>query len=137
MVIGMFGCYSQWLQTYEVRIHPWRELQKLQPNPGIVNLEEEQDSFQLLWTPDHATLFNELKDDLINNMILTRPNPTRRFYVRTDWSKTSFGAVLLQASDDAASRAAEAAEDAGGPCLLNKINGGLHLRPIAFISRSK
>ena len=71
MVIGMFGFYSQWLQTYEVRIHPWRELQKLQPDTGIVNLEEEQDKFKLLWTPDHTTLLNELKDDLINNMILT------------------------------------------------------------------
>ena len=50
MVIGMFGFYGQWLQNYEVRIRPWRDLQKLQPNPGTLTQEEEQESFTQLWT---------------------------------------------------------------------------------------
>ena len=99
-VIGMFVFYSQWLQNYEVRIRPWRDLQKLQPNPGTLSQEEEQESFIQLWTNEHTALLQELKDDILSDVVLTRPNPNRRFYVKTDWSKTAFGAVLLQTGDD-------------------------------------
>eukprot|EP00957_Ditylum_brightwellii_P001811 139232-Ditylum_brightwellii.AAC.1 len=66
--------------------------------------------------------------------MLARPDPARRFYLKTDWSKEGMGAVLLQADDSAEARAAEEEEKKGGKCEFDKTLGGLRLRPVAFIS---
>jgi len=135
MIIGMFGFYSQWLYNYEVRIKPWRELQRRQPDIGTPT-DEERLLMQSLWTKEHEALLEELKNDIMSNVVLARPNPEKRFYIKTDWSKTGYGAVLLQAGDDEDSKEAERSEAAGGLCLFDRTKGGLRLHPVAFISRS-
>eukprot|EP00957_Ditylum_brightwellii_P066131 5018059-Ditylum_brightwellii.AAC.1 len=67
--------------------------------------------------------------------MLARPDPTQRFYLKTDWSKEGMGAVLLQADDSPDARAAEEEEQKGGKCEFDRSLGGLKLRPVAFISR--
>ena len=67
--------------------------------------------------------------------MLAQPNPARRFYLKTDWSKDGMGAVLLQADDSEEARAAEEREVQGGKCELDRTPDGLRLLPIAFIPR--
>ena len=50
---------------------------------------------------------------------LERQDPSRRFYIKTDWSKDGMGAVILQAYDLAETSNAEAQEEASESVDLN------------------
>ena len=50
-----------------------------------------------LWTPECQAVLTWMKESILKGLMLVRPNPARRFYLKTDWSKDVIGAVLLQA----------------------------------------
>ena len=135
MAIGLFGFYQEWIPLFEARIRPYRKLQQGQPKPGMLTPQEEQDFFLGFWQKEHDTLFEELKNDILSKPVLQRPNPYRRFYIKTDWSKWSKAAVLLQADpNDEKANLAEEIEHQGGPCFFDLNKRGICLHPIAFIS---
>jgi hypothetical protein len=111
MLIGMFGFYSRWLPTYEIRIGQRRWIIKQQPAPGSSTPALERELVAELW-------------DLPNLALLepSRPDYNRQFYFKPNWSKDCMaGRVLCQANPDCPeSVAAEKAEDAGGPYLFDK-----------------
>ena len=82
---------------YESRIGPWREHMKTAPAPGTTTKEEEAAVLQELWSEKDDELLKTLKEEITSSPILQRPNPNRRFYLKTDWSAHAQGAVLLQA----------------------------------------
>ena len=90
-----------------------------------------------LWKLSDEARLEELKAEILTGSTLARPDPTRRFCLKTDWSKSKMGAVLLQAdpADEQATNA-EARELAGGKCEFDKTKSGLRLRPIAFLDRT-
>jgi hypothetical protein len=133
--IGFLGFYQQWIQQFELRLGPFRKLQHRQPLPGELSLEEEQSFFKGFWLPEHTKLLRELIEDVIEGPSLQRPDASRRFYVKTDWSKDGIGAVLLQADASDESKLAEDIESQGGPCSFDLTRSGLRLRPISFLSR--
>jgi hypothetical protein len=94
--IGFIGFYQQWIQQFELRLAPFRKIQHRQPLPGDLTLDEETSCFAGFWLPEHDTLFKELIKEVVHGPTLQRPDPSRRFYVKTDWSKDGIGAVLLQ-----------------------------------------
>ena len=120
---------------FELEISPWRKVLMCQPAPGEMSKHEEADKMAELWTDGCEALLAKLKKDILAGPVLARPNPNRRFYLKTDWSKEGMGAVLLQADDSDEARAAEKAEKDGGRCEFDRTIEGLRLRPIAFISR--
>ena len=137
ILIGMFGFYQEYIPLFQTRIAPWRKLQAGQPLPGQLKPQDERDFFKGFWLPEHQTLLDELKKELISGLlVMARPNPNRRFYVKTDWSRLAMGAVLMQARDDDKSELAESLEAQGGPCLFELQTNGIRLRPIACISRA-
>ena len=90
------------------------------------------------WTEIDEQIKTELLDEIKAKPVLKRPDPNRRFYLKTDWSKVGKAAVLLQAdpaSDEA--QQAEAAEVQGGACQFDATlsNKALRLLPIMFISQ--
>ena len=135
MLIGMFGIYQTWLQNYEVCVSPLRKLQSLQPKPGLVSISDEAELLSAHWDNSCQELLSELKEEILSGPVLARPDPNRRFYIKTDWSRLGMGAVLLQADGSPESREAEARERAGGRCEFERSRTRLRLRPIAFISR--
>ena len=138
MLIGVFGFYQKWLQNFELRIQPWRKLQGKQPKPGSLSFDEERQKFDAAWEADaevYDALLDELKQDILSGPVLARPDPNHRFYLKTDWSRNGFGAVLCQADDDPESIEAERAYIAGGPCPFDKTRTSFRLRPVAFLSR--
>jgi hypothetical protein len=56
---------------------------------------------------------------------LKRPDPNRRFYVKTDWSAWAQGAVLLQADVTEEAEEAMWREIHGGQCEFDKAIEGL------------
>ena len=136
MLIGMFGFYSRWLPNYEIRIEHWRAILKNQPNPGSATPAEEREIIAELWEPPDLLLLEQLKEEVIDGIVLARPDYSRRFYLKTDWSKHGMAAVLCQADPNCPeSVAAEQSEAAGGPCLLDKSKTGPRLVPILFLAR--
>ena len=138
MLVGTFGFYQHWLYNYELRIQPFRRLQRKEPRPGSLSFPEERKLFAAAWQEDAAVynaLLEELREDILSEPVLARPDPDRRFYLKTDWSKDGMGAVLLQAEDTPEACKAEDEEARGEPCSFDKTRAGLRLRPISFISR--
>ena len=136
MLIGMFGFYALWLPWYELRILPWRKLLRSAPAPGSPQANP-REPIGTRWKPEHADILSGLKKDILAGPVLARPDYSRRFYLKTDWSSDGMGAVLLQADDNEDARQAEQSEDNGGACLFDITVSGqrLRLRPIAFLSR--
>ena len=88
-----------------------------------------------LWGDEEKVLLERLKAAIVAGPVLARPDPKRRFYLKTDWSCEGMGAVLLQAEDTPEARAHEQREIDGERCAFDQAIGGLRLRPIAFISQ--
>jgi hypothetical protein len=139
MLIGMFGFYQHWIERYEVRIKPFRKIQAKSPRPGLLSLAEESSFFSGFWLPEHDKLLEELKADILSKPTLARPDPHRRFYLKTDWSCEAMGAVLCQAPDDENSKMLESKENEGEACAFEKHRNpkkSPRLLPIKFLSRS-
>ena len=135
MLIGFIGFYRHWLPMYKSCIRPWREHMKKAPAPGEASKEEEARILQELWNDKDNELLRTLKEEITSSPVLTRPNPNRRFYLKTDWSAHAQGAVLLQAGCSEQEEEAMRREINGGTCEFKKTTGGLRLRPVAFISQ--
>jgi hypothetical protein len=137
MLIGMIGFYRHWVPLYEERIGPYRDIMKQAPNPGTSSNEEEATLLRTLWTQNDQLLFETLKGEITTGPVLKRPDPNRRFYLKTDWSAHAQGAVLLQAGCTDEEEAAVQREIHGEKCEYDKTVSGLRLRPIAFISQRR
>lgn len=74
-----------------------------------------------------------MKAEIQVHPILARPDLSKRFYLKTDWSKWAFGAVLCQPSDKDIPTMKE--DIAGGDCIFDLTVDGKRLRPIFFINR--
>ncbi len=135
MVIGMIGFYSRWMPLFELDIQPWRDILAQQPRPGETTVGQEEDRLTELWLEEHQALFEKLKQAVLDGPVLQRPDPSRPFVLKTDWSRLAMGACLLQAEDTPEARAAEQRMQEGGKCEFDTSVSGLRLRPIAFISR--
>ena len=69
---------------------------------------------QNLRNTEYHRLPEHLKKNILLGSNLSRPDPYRRFYIKTDWSKDGMGVVILQADISAESRKSEAQEKDGG-----------------------
>ena len=52
---------------------------------------------QNLWNTEKQRLLERLKKDILSGPTLEITDPSRRFYIKTDWSKDGMVAVLIQA----------------------------------------
>ena len=91
---------------------------------------------QNLWNLEDQKLLERLKKDNLSGPSLSRPYPSIRLYIMTDWSEDGMGAVPMQADVSGESINAEAQGKDGRKCRFDKSLEVFHLRPISFISRS-
>lgn len=136
MLIGMFGFYGEWIPLFEFRISGWRFYLKVYSSkPGTIPRRVEAAQIDAVWKQEDDCALEDLKDCILSYPILQRPDPNKRFYLKTDWCKDGMAAVLLQRDDSPEAAAAEEREAAGGPCEFDLTQSGLRLHPIKFISR--
>ncbi len=134
LLIGFIGFYQEWLPLFEIRIARWRKYIK----EADKNKKTREHSIKDVWKDEDNKLRLQLLDEIKEKPCLARPDPNRRFYLKTDWSKHGKAAVLLQADpEDDIAKEAELREIAGGKCEFDKTakNQHLRLRPISFISQ--
>ncbi|CAJ1965610.1 unnamed protein product [Cylindrotheca closterium] len=135
MINGLFGWYSQWIPHLEEKIQRWRTMVMDKPKPGECTKEEEAEQVKAQWESQDDERLDKLKQAIVTGPILKRPNPKRRFFLKTDWPSNAMGAVLLQAGTTEEAEESMRKEIEGGKCKFDKSMSKLRLRPIAFISR--
>ena len=69
-----------------------------------------------LWNPEDQRLLEMLKENILSRATLERLDPSRRFYIKTYWSKDGMEAVILQVDVSEEARKSEAQEKDGGKC---------------------
>ena len=89
-------------------IRPWKYILFKHPQPGKISKTHYMELMQNLWTPEYRRLLKRLKDDIVKVHMLEIPDPSRRFYINTYWSKYGMVAVLLQSYGSVEARKAEA-----------------------------
>jgi hypothetical protein len=134
MLTGLLGFYRAWIALFEVQVKPWREHSKKAPTPGTADKTEEATILRELWTDSEDQLLNQLKKDILNGPVMRRPDPNRRYYLKTNWSAKVQGAVLLQAGCSKEEEDTMMREVAGGKWEFDKMVKGLRQRPISLIS---
>ena len=132
-IIGIFGYYQQWMPHYEDDIAIFRDI--LLTKGETLSDEEEEAKVAREWTDKCEETLEKLKGYIKDGPVLKRPDPNRRFYLKTDWSKDGMGACLLQPEISVEAEEAMQQEMAGEDCKFEKLSKGLRLRPIAFLSR--
>ena len=118
---------------YELIILPFRELIKQTPLIGERSRKTNNAaSIRGIWKSCHTELFNELKQAILDQPCLMRPDCDRRMYCKTDWSSRIMGAAICQADTNIEALRAKAAENEGGKCVfdLTKSNVDLRLRSL-------
>ena len=96
MLIGIFVLYIQFSPLYDLDIIPWRYILLNKLQPGTLSQKEYTELMHNLWNIEDQRLLEWLKKDILSGTNLSRPDPSIRLYINTDWSKDGMGAVLLQ-----------------------------------------
>lgn len=124
MLIGFIGFYRKWIPNYEDIIGPWRQIMKHWPIPGELDKEEQANLLRIHWKASDKTLLNKLKEEILVGPVLKQPDSNRRFYLKSDWSTHTQGAVLLQAGCTREEEEAIQREIKGEKCEFEKTIGG-------------
>ena len=78
----------------------------------------------------------QLKKYILSGPNLARPDPSRRFYIKTYWSKDVMGAVILKSDVSEEARKPEAQEKEVRKYEFLKSLEVMRLQPLYFISGS-
>ncbi|EKD02552.1 putative retrotransposon nucleocapsid protein [Trichosporon asahii var. asahii CBS 8904] len=100
--LGLASHYRRFVKNFAILATPLRELRRL-----AVQLN----SHHLPWNETYEAAYNLLIEKLAEDVLLTHPNPDKKFYIESDACLDGFGAVISQKTPEG------------------------YLRPIAFISR--
>jgi hypothetical protein len=135
--IGFIGFYQDFIPLYKVQIHPFQELLKEVPSPGIMDKHEETAVMDTVWKEPHSNLFDTLKAEASSQPLLARSSNKKRFYLRTNWSCQGRGAMLAQPNHHPDAIKAMDREIKGGKCKFDATlkDANQRLRPISFISK--
>ena len=133
MLIGIFGLFSHFLPLYDLDIRPWKYILSNQPQPGTLSQKKKMVMMKNLWNLQYQILLEWLKKDILSVPTLSIPYPSRRFYIKTDWSNNGMGAVLIQEDVSQKARKEEAQEKDDVKCEFEKSVEVMCLRPICFI----
>ena len=90
--LGLTGYYRKFIPDYATLAAPLTDLtRKTKPN-------------QVVWTPECAAAFDQLKDSLCSSPVLKSPDWDKPFILQTDASNRGVGAVLSQPDADGSDR---------------------------------
>ena len=125
--IGLVVFYHKYAPFLEIRLKPFRAMIRKYFRKTIP---------PLAWTQNLIQLFHEIKLCITSSPVLSRYNPDKPTFIKTDWSAEGMGWILMQPADDEQSIAASMTLSSGGKCLFELSKNGARLQPIAFGSRA-
>ena len=123
--IGFAQFYSRFIQHFELRISPLREICR----------NEYTEPVAPFWTEAAQQSFDDVRDAMLSDPCLQRFDYRKPVILRTDFSARGFGYVLLQpGNDDASQQASQAYRDGKGFTFMTKGSKAV-LHPICFGAR--
>ena len=125
--IGLLNFYHRYVPFFEMTLKPLRGLERQYRRKTIP---------ASAWTIELKTLFQELKEKIINSPLIARYDPSLPTFLKTDWSALGMGWILMQPARDTVSKAATQTLASTGECLFDLSLDGPRLLPVAFGSRS-
>ena len=90
----------------------------------------------MAWTPDIISLFEELEVIITSSPVLTRFDPLKPTFLKTDWSAEGMGWILMQPADDIESTKATKSLLKCGECTFDRSKDDARLRPVRFGSKA-
>ncbi len=124
--IGFVQFYSKYINHFELRVTPLREL--------TIN-NEYTNPVAPIWSNAAQHALNDLKGAILANPCLMHFNHTCLMVLRTDFSSKGFGYVVCQPGTDTTSEHAMAAYQAGRDFSFMTTDSLAVLRPVAFGGR--
>jgi len=123
--IGFAQFYSRFIQHFELRISPLREICRTEYTEPVAPF----------WTEAAQKSFDEVRAAMLSDPCLQRFDYRKPVILRTDFSARGFGYVLLQpGNDDASQQASQAYRDGKGFTFMTKGSKAV-LHPICFGAR--
>ena len=89
----------------------------------------------MAWTTELVTLFHELKVGVISSPVLTRFDPDKPKFLKTDWIAEVMGLILMHPSNDNKSQHVVRTLRETGEFIFDLSKDGSRIKPIAFGSR--
>ena len=87
------------------------------------------------WTQERISLFHQFKADITSSPCLARYDSNKPCFIKTDWSATGMGFILMQPDDSEASKEALVHLTDQADADFDATSNGARLRPILFGSR--
>ena len=119
--IGLVTFYHKYIPYQEIRIKPLRKLLQTYFRSPIPIMA---------WSPSLIELFEDLKICITSSPILNRFDPTKPFFLKTDWSSYGMGYILMQPAQDSKSVAATQLLKESEKCIFDLTSDGARLLPI-------
>jgi hypothetical protein len=94
--LGFCGFYRNFIKDFAKIAAPLHDMTKLENTAPP--------AFRARWGNDQVQAFENLKSAMLEDVVLDRPDPKKKFIVSTDWSKHGIGAVLAQVDDEGRER---------------------------------
>ena len=88
------------------------------------------------WTTELIQLFEDLKIGITSSPVLSRFDPSKPIFLKTDWSARGMSWILMQPADDDASVKATATLKKTGDFLFDLDMEGPRLKHIKYGSRA-
>ena len=125
--VSFCNFYANFVPMFQVQCKPLRDLY-IQCNRTKIPPHA--------WTPPLQVIFKGLKEAIVSSPLLGRYDSNKPIFLKTDWSATEMGYILLQSDDYKVSRAALHKLRTTGECDFDITSTGPRLRPIVFNSRT-
>ena len=120
--VSLCNFYNKFLPYFELKVAPLRAMYLKFSHKSIP---------ANAWTDDLKQLFESLKADLTSEPLLARYDSTKPLFLKTDWSSLGLSFILMQPSNDEASKAATDLLLRSGECTFDVTMDGPRLQPIA------
>ena len=86
----------------------------------------------MVWTQYLIALFYKLKFSIISSPVLSRFDPVKSTFLRTDWSAEGMGWITTKPANNEESQKATTHLKKTGECLFQISKHGSRLKPVAF-----
>ena len=122
-----YNFYARFILTFQVQCKPLRDIYRRGGKSVIPDAA---------WTSPLSAMFVSLKTSITSSPLLVRFDSTTPLFLKTDWSSTGMGYILMQPDDSADAQVATTKLSDKNECDFDLSLVGSHLRPILFNSRS-
>lgn len=125
--VSFCNFYARFVPMFQIQCKPLRDVYMRYRKQSIP---------ELACSPNLVATFENLKVAITSSPLLARYDSSKHFFIKTDWSATGMGYILMQPDNSDVSRLALEKLFITGVCNFDLAESGAQLQPIVFNSRT-